>query len=847
MIQIDVAKAGAQLFNLSKLFNARVHDGFTPMKVQWVNSTNGNQPLDVKSMKAFLKGQVGQGTIKNDHVELEANSSMVSWEDDGTGSQPNGVTLIKLPPQVFTRDGIFYGYIGLTDTDETVITSVSIWFNVAKNVMTAGANVPYYLDEIQAALSAVQNSNNTLQAARKEIQNQIDLSKAAFQPEAFENEAALTTKYPSGTSGLMVTVDTGHKWLWIDGAWKDCGVYQSAGIEASIKSSIAHHQQKLIDHDSRLNQLDERVHDQQTKIDTDTEEIKRNRTDIQSLQSVGSLKTIELTDANGKYIVDNNGTRLSGQRWLINTDKALAQADLPADAGAVGDALKNQEAAINENADNLSDIRNKVHSNESAIQDIRNVGSLKAIELTDNDGNHIADSDGNRLSGQRWLINTDKTLSQPDLPADAKAVGDALVPKAEKYGLPVLYLYGAEIPSLKTKADSLSDGIYYDFPFYKIGGKLKKIKVQGSSSASLAKKNYTLQLDHEVEIFPKYGKQKKYVIKADMTDPSHVRNTGCAELWGKVRQTRVKANDAIKLNDTDYLVDNSGNHIVGETDPQLSIGGTFGAVDGFPIAVYINDRYWGLYNFNVPKDSWMAKMPAHDENAAIVSAFWTSFGAEDVKLDGDDMEIEFCGSKDTTWVSQSINALIDCLKASYTTKDDFTQAVAMRLDIDSAIDYYIFSAAVGNTDGVLRNFLLQTWDRRKWYFAAYDLDMTFGRTPDSPDWLSPVYDGKNNRRGGTTILNLADGNRLFHQLWKFYKDDIIARYKELAKGPLSTGEALTLLTNYSAPIPNTLLAQEDRTWPQTSLSGTSNLNQIRWWYTEHINLLNNQVNQVANV
>ena len=63
--------------------------------------------------------------------------------------------------------------------------------------MTAGANAPYYLDEIQAALSALQRSNDTLQRAKQEIDNQISLSKAAFEPEGFENEAALKAKYPA--------------------------------------------------------------------------------------------------------------------------------------------------------------------------------------------------------------------------------------------------------------------------------------------------------------------------------------------------------------------------------------------------------------------------------------------------------------------------------------------------------------------------------------------------------------------------------------------------------------------------------------------------------------------------
>lgn len=301
MIQLDVAKAGAQLFNLSSLFNARVHDGFTPVKVQWINSTDGNNPLDVKGMKAFLKGQIGQGTIKDDHVELEANSSMVSWEDDGTGSQPNGVTLIKLPPQVFTRDGIFYGYIGLTDTDETVITSINIWFNVDQNVMTAGANVPYYLDEIQAALSAVQRSNDTLQRAKQEIDNQISLSKAAFEPEAFENETALKAKYPAGASGLMVTVDTGHKWLWIKGAWKDCGIYQSAGLDPEIRRRVTYLDTSDAINKNVLQKLTDTVIDIQWfvgTVDPDTGMITPKEKSINaysSLKRLGKLHTFKIS------------------------------------------------------------------------------------------------------------------------------------------------------------------------------------------------------------------------------------------------------------------------------------------------------------------------------------------------------------------------------------------------------------------------------------------------------------------------------------------------------------------------------------------------------------------------
>lgn len=64
------------------------------------------------------------------------------------------------------------------------------------------------------------------------------LSKMYLQPEGFENEAALKAKYPTGKEGIFVTVDTGHKWLWINGAWKDCGIYQSAGLDSELQHQL---------------------------------------------------------------------------------------------------------------------------------------------------------------------------------------------------------------------------------------------------------------------------------------------------------------------------------------------------------------------------------------------------------------------------------------------------------------------------------------------------------------------------------------------------------------------------------------------------------------------------------
>ena len=807
LITFNTYKQAPTIKNITSLFNGRVGDQGVRLATRWLQGEEGTE-VKIAERGMFVRAYMIVGNGKPDGlggIMMADGSDTIIVDGDQADAYDHGIAVLQLPKQMFPQDGYAKGYFALVDDLGNIWSSVDVWFKVQGGLPTMGLAAKYYVSRWEMEIDQARQKNEDFQREMREAYNQqvtnaqnalaratanltdlattagnisaqikandiitradfkaLDdrvaarLSQIKLSPAAFANFDDLKAKFPNGNDNLNVAVDTGHLWIWFNGIWKDCGQYQTAGLEVEVlkplKRAIAELLNKVSQHESRLG-----AHD---------------------------------------YVLNNHEQRLGND-----------------------------------------DIR--IKDNQTKIENIEGVGSLKDIELTDQNGNHLTDNVGVRIGGKRWLVDTDKTLTQADLPADAKAVGEALVTKPDNYDLPILYLYGAGIEGMQSKKDELSEGLSFSFPRFNVSGTLTGIKVQGDSSASLAKKNYTLHLDRKIELIPGYGKQKKYVIKADMTDFSHVRNVGCAKLWGEVRKTRIKADDAIKANDTDYLVDNVGNHITGEADPQLSIGGNYGAVDGFPIALYINDKYWGLYTFNVPKDDWMAKMPKK-QGCAIVSTVWASFN-ESTRLDGKDMDIEFCGTEDSDWVFRSINNLIDGVKASYTSKDDFESVVLPLLDIDSAIDYYVYSVAIGNVDGVVRNFNLQTWDGKKWYFAAYDLDMVFGRTPDLLDYLSPDYNGSSIRRGGITFENLSGGNRIFHQLWKFYKADIIARYKELAQSVLSISNVSTFLTNYAKSMPVALKMQEDKLWPQTPLSDTNNLEQIRWWYMLHINFLNNLV------
>lgn len=64
------------------------------------------------------------------------------------------------------------------------------------------------------------------------------LAQITSVPGTFANSEALKAKYPNGAEGIFVTIDTGHKWIYSNGAWTDFGVYQAAGIDPDIKNKI---------------------------------------------------------------------------------------------------------------------------------------------------------------------------------------------------------------------------------------------------------------------------------------------------------------------------------------------------------------------------------------------------------------------------------------------------------------------------------------------------------------------------------------------------------------------------------------------------------------------------------
>lgn len=287
-IKIDTLKPIGTLVDLTGQFNARVGDAFTPITIQW---TEGGNIKNLDGLHPVFEAVVGQGHVENNEVLMNDDAVPVRWVGDQSSIRGYGQTILKLPPQVFSKSGLCYGYLALENDQGVRETSVDIWFKVLGGVYNMGLACNYFITDFQKALAKakgdvfqaldeikknyelkIQSAENAIDdnvAALKNlkdsvgaIQAQIDagnvvtltkhntdidriskaiedkLAQMSLEPEVFENETALKAKYPNGKPGLMVTADTGHKWLYIKGTWKDCGVYQSAGYPEVTKARV---------------------------------------------------------------------------------------------------------------------------------------------------------------------------------------------------------------------------------------------------------------------------------------------------------------------------------------------------------------------------------------------------------------------------------------------------------------------------------------------------------------------------------------------------------------------------------------------------------------------------------
>ena len=288
------------------------------------------------------------------------------------------------------------------------------------------------------------------------------------------------------------------------------------------------------------------------------------------------------------------------------------------------------------------------------------------------------------------------------------------------------------------------------------------LKYQGHSSLSYEKKNFTLKLFQDEErsqknkmVFTHWNPENKYILKANYIDSSQCRNLVSADLWADVVASREQIPTELE---------------------ELS---NYGAVDGFPVALYQNGSFCGLYTMNLHKDDDLFGMKDGRDHAILIANTATSdeaFFRNNASFQEDSpWEVEYCGTEDNQWAKDKLNELITFVVQS--NDATFQENLHRYLDVDSAIDYLLSIYTLGLTYHGADELILVCYGRDDpWIASLYDMETAFGLSTDGTACYEPnVFLPEKN--GGSWNSNTE--NLLWDKLLKNFFPEIQQRYQVL--------------------------------------------------------------------
>ncbi len=307
-----------------------------------------------------------------------------------------------------------------------------------------------------------------------------------------------------------------------------------------------------------------------------------------------------------------------------------------------------------------------------------------------------------------------------------------------------------------------------------------KIKLQGTSSLSYDKKNYTINFYKDADYLEEmgvdvgWGLQNEYCLKANWIDKTHSRNVVTAKIAGEIQKK--------------YGL--------------LNVAPNNGAIDGFPIEVYINGSFHGLYTMNIPKNDWMFGMDASNPNHIVICGeTWNDpalFKA--LPTDFSDWAVEVGSENDETLAK--IQRLIAFVRDS--SDEEFKADFNQYLNLDATLNYYVMLNYCWLPDNLGKNMLLATYDGNVWYPSLYDLDTSWGANWQGND----LYDYKN------TLLS-TNKSLLWERVEEQFKEEIATRYFQLRSTILDTDYILTKFNDFYGSIPQETLGRETAKWDAT--------------------------------
>ena len=297
------------------------------------------------------------------------------------------------------------------------------------------------------------------------------------------------------------------------------------------------------------------------------------------------------------------------------------------------------------------------------------------------------------------------------------------------------------------------------------------IKCQGTSSMGYPKKNFTIKIFEDKDLtikhkidFKGWGKQNKFCLKANWVDTTHTRNISGAKVAYDMVETRPESDFKTNL----------------KSAPRN------GVIDGFPIKVYVDGEFHGIYTWNIPKDAWLFGMDEANPNHMVLCAEQNNNGSStNDNVLRCEFRKEWDGSDGNSW-SVEVGTVTQTIKDSFNrcvnfvinaTDEEFHDNISEYFDLYSLLDYYCFSYFCCHIDGLAKNMLMVTYDGVIWGASLYDMDSLYGAYYNGSLNISSNYQCPEQYQETNSLL--------WQRIEKCFKQELHDRYFELRKSALS--------------------------------------------------------------
>ena len=419
------------------------------------------------------------------------------------------------------------------------------------------------------------------------------------------------------------------------------------------------------------------------------------------------------------------------------------------------------------------------------------------------------------------------------------------------------------------------------------------VNAQGDSSLAFVKKNLAIDIcdddwigDDTTKVkFGIWVSQDSFHMKAYYTD--FFRGVGAVsyKLYDEIVKTRGNMYDRpwkkalLDMNHVGVTTKSFDNNNAGDFS-LLTDTGARCFPDGFPIALYHNGNFYGIFSFQLKKhrDNFHLEKskPTNIHLDGILNTSTIFSGANSIdwslfevrnpkslysiggnKYDADIRQEELAGNAEIdVWIANkklpdgtaisskikknlqitakvkeyiqsfadiipSLKSMAEIYESSQKTEEDLNtlkSSFEKRFDVENLIDYIIILDITGNGDGTNKNWQWFTYDGIKWWVGLYDCDGAFGG-----DFRGCfIYKPKNLHQGDS--MSLPTGYIL-----KYYKDELETRYKELVNlGIISANHIFSLLKDWTMRIGTEYIKEEYNKWSDSPCISNSIVRTDYW-------------------